>query len=59
LATNFSTTLSVNATLDASSLSANTSYYFALQMHGNDQGGVGPTPWIIGQNGISVLAAKK
>ena len=59
LATNFSTTLSVNATLDASSLSANTNYYFALQMHGNDQGGVGPTPWVIGQNGISVLAAKK
>jgi len=45
--------------LDASSLSANTSYYFALQMHGNDQGGTGPTPWKIGQNGISVLAAKK
>ena len=59
LATNFSTTLSVNATLDASSLSANTNYYFALQMHGNDQGGVGSTPWKIGQNGISVLAAKK
>jgi len=59
LRTDFSTTLSVNATLDASSLSANTSYYFALQMHGNDQGGVGPTPWKIGQNGISVLAAKK
>ena len=59
LRTDFSTTLSVNATLDASSLSANTSYYFALQMHGNDQGGVGSTPWKIGQNGISVLAAKK
>ena len=59
LRTDFSTTLSVNATLDASSLSANTSYYFALQMHGNDQGGAGPTPWKIGQNGISVLAAKK
>jgi len=59
LRTDFSTTLSVNATLDASSLSANTSYYFALQMHGNDQGGTGPTPWKIGQNGISVLAAKK
>lgn len=59
LRTDFSTTLSVNATLDASSLSANQNYYFALQMHGNDQGGAGPTPWKIGQNGISVLAAKK
>jgi hypothetical protein len=59
LRTDFSTTLSVNATLDASSLTANTNYYFALQMHGNDQGGTGPTPWKIGQNGISVLAAKK
>lgn len=59
LRTDFSTTLSVNATLSGSSLSANQNYYFALQVHGNDQGGSGPTPWKIGANGISVLAAKK
>ena len=59
LRTDHSTTLSVNATLSAASLSANQNYYFALQVHGNDQGGSGPTPWKIGANGISVLAAKK
>jgi hypothetical protein len=54
-------TLSLNVTIDVSTagLNANTNYYFAIQMHGNDQGGSGPTPWKIGSNGITVLGAKK
>lgn len=61
LKTDNSMTLSLNATVDVSDegLNANTNYYFGLQVHGNDQGGTGPTPWKIGNNGITVLAAKK
>lgn len=59
--TDNSSTYSVNYTIDtkAFGLEPNQNYYFGIQLHANDQGGPGPTPYKIGKSGISVVGAKK